>query len=106
MSLNYSPPAEKRKRLFVRIAALVFAALIAVGVFAKNGWFPSTDAFFGRRFGWFGKPLARNASSSWNPFAAPLPTATPQPAKEYFYVGSQLLAVEDANANAITPADL
>lgn len=45
--------------------------------------------------------------NSVNPFlSAPLPTPTPQLAKEYIYAGSRLLAVEDANANAAPPADL
>lgn len=36
-----------------------------------------------------------------NPFIpAPLPSPTPQLAKEYVYAGSRLLAVEDVNANA------
>jgi len=63
----------------------------------------------GKRLGWFGKPLAKNAPSSWNPVAAVLPTPTPTPlplSKEYIYAGSRLLAVEDANAVAAPPADI
>jgi hypothetical protein len=45
--------------------------------------------------------------SSVNPFVEPpLPTATPQLSKEYIYAGSRMLAVEDANASALPPADL
>lgn len=106
MSLKYSPSAERRKKLLVGFAALTFIALIAIGVFAKNNWFPSTDMLTGRKTGWFGQPLSSSASSSWNPFAAPPPTPTPQLSKEYIYAGSRLLAVEDANANAAPPADL
>ncbi len=41
-----------------------------------------------------------------NPFLPP-PTATPLPtSKEYIYAGSRTLAVVDANANEIPPADL
>jgi len=80
--------------------------LIGLGVFAKNGWLPSTDQLTGKRTGWFGKELPKNAGSMWNPLAAPLPTATPQLKTEYIYAGSRLLAVEDANANAAPPADL
>ena len=80
--------------------------LLSVGVFAKNGWFPSTDAFTGKKTGWFGKPLPKNAASSWNPISAPLPTPTPQLSKEYVYAGSRLLAVADANAQEAPPADL
>ncbi len=98
--------AERRQRLLVYIGALVFVLLITIGVFAKNGWFPATDSFTGKKTGWFGKTLPKNAASSWNPFAAPLPNPTPQLSKEYVYAGSRLLAVEDANANAVPPADL
>lgn len=53
------------------------------------------------------KPYEEPLLNSVNPFLpAPLPTATPQLAKEYIYAGSRLLAVEDANANASAPADL
>jgi hypothetical protein len=42
-----------------------------------------------------------------NPFLSnPLPSPTPQLAKEYIYAGSRLLAAEDANAAAAPPADL
>jgi hypothetical protein len=45
-----------------------------------------------------------------NPFLptfTPTPSPTPLPlSKEYVYAGSRLLAVEDANASAIPPADL
>lgn len=97
--------------LFVRkkvwqIAVLGVLLLFVVGVMASNGWLPRTDALSGKKTGWFGKELPKNASSSWNPFAAPLPTPTPQLSKEYIYAGSRLLAVEDAGANAAPPADL
>ena len=100
------PPAEKRSTLLYGTAALVLCLLIGTGIFAKNGWLPHTDAFTGKKTGWFGKELPKNASSSWNPLAPPLPTPTPQLAREYLYAGSRLLAVEDANANAAPPADL
>lgn len=52
-------------------------------------------------------PHRESLLNSVNPFlSAPLPTPTPQLAKEYIYAGSRLLAVEDANANAAPPADL
>ena len=96
--MSYLEPA-KRKRLLAGISAFCLIALIGVGVMAKNGWLPSTDALSGKKTGWFGKELPKNAGSTWNPLAAPLPTATPQLSKEYIYAGSRLLAVEDANAN-------
>ncbi len=105
MSLNPQTLAGKRKRLLASIGALAVVCLIGLGAMAKNGWLPSTDPLSGKKTGWFGKALPRNASSSWNPYAAPLPTPTPQLSKEYIYAGS-LLAVEDANANAAPPADI
>src|SRR5687768_18301094 len=95
----------RSRRVWV-FAVVALVSLLVGGVFAKNGWFPSTDGFTGKKTGWFGKDLAKNASSSWNPLAAPLPTPTPQLSKEYIYAGSRLLAVEDANASAAPPADL
>lgn len=102
MSLTHSQSAKYRKQIF----SLLVVLLITIGIFAKNEWFPSTDPLSGNKTGWFGQALAENASSSWNPFADPLPTPTPQLSKEYLYAGSQLLAVEDANANALAPSDL
>lgn len=92
----------KRWPLHLSIAILIL--LITAGIFAKNGWFPSTDLVSGKRSGWFGKPIARNAPSSWNPL--PMPSPTPQLSKELIYAGSRLLASEDKNANAAPPADL
>jgi len=97
MSLQLVPPAEKLTKLFVGAGALIFALLIVAGIFAKNGWFPSTDGL-GTKKGRFGRPQAKNVSSSWNPFAsAPSPTPLPL-SKSYVYAGSKLVAVQDANA--------
>src|SRR5688572_29803069 len=93
MSLQYSQPARKQKILLAVFGALIFATLITIGIFAKNDWFPSTDASTGRQTGWFGTVSAQ-------------PPSAPQLSKEYIYAGSRLLAVEDANANAAPPADL
>src|SRR5215204_1885798 len=107
MSRNNSPqPCTKRLRFITAVVVFTFVSLVTIGVFAKNEWFPSTDALSGKKSGWFRKPLPTNASSSWNPFAQPLPPPALQRSKEYIYAGSQLLAVEDANANAVVPADL
>ena len=97
--------SHRRKKIWI-FAGLALVSLLTLGVFAKNGWLPATDALTGKKTGWFGKPLAKNASSSWNPLAAPLPSPTPQLSKEYIYAGSRLLTVEDANASAVPPADL
>ncbi len=54
-------------------------------------------------------PLAKNESllAKVNPFmSVPTPTPTLQLSKEYIYAGSRMLAVEDAGASAIPPADL
>ena len=105
MSLTSLSP-ERRKRLLVGISAFAVLALIGLGVIAKNGWLPSTDPNTLEKTGWFGAKLPKNAGSSWNPLAAPLPTATPQLSKENIYAGSRLLSVVDANANETPPADL
>jgi len=104
------PLENAKSRWFYRrthwLFAIVFTALVSLGIFANNGWLPSTDPLTGKKTGWFGRELPKNASSSWNPVAPPLPTPTPQLSKELIYAGSRLLAVEDANANAAPPADL
>jgi len=105
MSLIPTRP-ESRRRLFYGSGVLAFVCLVTAGIFASNGWFPGTDPFSGKRYGWFGQPLAKNAPSSWNPLAVPSPTATPQLSKEYVYAGSRLLTIEDKNASAAPPADL
>ncbi|MFN6963648.1 MAG: FG-GAP repeat domain-containing protein [Pyrinomonadaceae bacterium] len=106
MILRVLSSGGKRQKLFRWVAALALVTTVVFGVFARNGWLPSTDPVSGKKTGWFGKQLPKNASSSWNPFAPPLPTPTPQLSKEYIYAGSRLLAVEDASANAAPPADL
>ena len=114
---------EGRRTLLVWFSAFMVLSMIAVGVFARNGWFPSTDALTGKKTGWFGRSLSEppalaggvNADSKSTSMPAAYtagsdsalpPTATPQLSKEYVYAGSRLLAVEDANANAAPPADL
>ena len=106
--MHFEIPQDKKfsRRLLASCVRLTLGLLIVGGIFASKGWFPSTDGLTGKRTGWFGARLARNAGSSWNPLAAPVPTPSPQLAKEYIYAGSRLLAVEDANANAAPPADL
>jgi hypothetical protein len=106
MSLFAPLPAEKRRKVIYGASAVAICVFVGLGVFAKNGWLPSTDPLTGKKTGWFGKDLPKNAGSTWNPLAAPLPTATPQLSKEYVYAGQRLLAVEDANANAAPPGDI
>ena len=105
MSLSVTPASGKRKLLYYT-GALALTIFVTAGIFAKNGWFPTTDPLSGKRTGWFGKPLAKNAPSSWNPIA-PDPTPTPVAlSKEYIYAGQRLLSVVDANAQEVPPADL
>ena len=106
MSLFAPTAAESRRKFIYGVSVCALVMLICFGVFAKNGWLPHTDALTGKKTGWFGTELPKNAGSTWNPLAAPLPTPTPQLSKEYIYAGQRLLAVEDANANAAPPADL
>ena len=99
-------PAETEKPGFLtriqshwlRIGLVILGLFFGIGVMANNGWLPNTDPLSGKRTGWFGRELPKNAASSGNPLAAPLASATPQLSKEYIYAGSRLLAVEDANA--------
>lgn len=100
------PAGNKRNRLIIVALLCVSTVLIALGVFAQNGWMPHTDAMTGKKTGWFGKELPKNAGSTWNPLAQPLPTPEPEVSKEYIYAGSRLLAVEDADADAAWPTDL
>jgi hypothetical protein len=98
-----------RSRNWLWLSAVVaFVLLLGLGVMAKNRWLPHTDSLTGKKIGWFGAELPRNAKTAWDPlslaFASPIPT--PQLSKEYIYAGSRLLAVEDKNANAIPPDDL
>lgn len=90
-----------QKKLVLVTGVIAFFLVIGVGVFAKNGWLPSSDSLSGKRTGWFGKELPKNAPSSWNPITAALPTATPTPlplTKENIYAGSRLVSVVDSNA--------
>ena len=103
MSLNYSR-LSKTRRFLPTLVAITFFALITIGVFAKNNWFPSTDGITGTRSGWFGTTGTESPDSWFYSFAPPTPT--PQLSKEYIYAGTRLLAVEDANASAAPPADL
>lgn len=83
MSLTSIPQPSKRKRLLYGTSAFALLFLVGLGVFARQGWLPSTDPLSGKRTGWFGKELPKNAASSWNPLAMPSATPTPQLSKEY-----------------------
>jgi RHS repeat-associated protein len=112
MSLNIEP--SKRRKLIIGVSAFAMIFLIGLGIMARNGWLPRTDAVSGKKTGWFGSEssptyeggvaASRGRGGSLDP--ANPPTATPQLSKEFLYAGSRLLVVEDANANAAPPADL
>ncbi|MFN0138481.1 MAG: FG-GAP repeat domain-containing protein [Pyrinomonadaceae bacterium] len=104
MSLNIEP--SKRRKLSIGVSAFALTALIVIGVFASNGWFPRTDAVSGKKTGWFGQSEPPAVAGGLTSQSGTLPSGTPQLSKEYIYAGSRLLAVEDANANAAPPADL
>lgn len=110
-TVDIKVPSEKAKNLWLYrrvhwLAAFVLSVLVTLGIFASNGWLPHTDPITGKKTGWFGKELPKNVSSSWNPLAPPLPTPTPQLAREYLYAGSRLLNVIDSGAQEAPPADL
>ncbi|MFN0278655.1 MAG: FG-GAP repeat domain-containing protein [Pyrinomonadaceae bacterium] len=89
------------------IVTFALVLLLGLGVMARNGWLPRTDPLSGKRTGWFGKAMPKDASSSWNPFSMASPTPTPPLlSKEYIYAGSRLLSVVDKNVNEIPPDDL
>ncbi len=103
-------PEETKRRserfiFYLKSHALSVAVVLALGSFGAALGYLAADA---RR------QLERGAldggrDASWlnkiNPFLPTLPPA-PALAKEYLYAGSRLLAVEDAGANAVPPADL
>ena len=97
---------DKRQKFVVVAALCGFVVLIAVGAMASNNWLPHTDPLTGKKTGWFGKELPKNASSSWNPLAAPLPTPTPQLSRELIYANERLLAQVDSQSQELPPADL
>ena len=95
------------RKHWAKAAVCLLILLLCIGVFAKKGWLPHTDNLTGKRTGWFGSDLPKNATTAWNPLAISFTTPTPpQLSKEYIYAGSRLLAVADANANATTAMDL
>jgi hypothetical protein len=96
-----------------RIAAIGVCLLLVVGALGASGFGEKIISTFGSRNSIQkanqSSQVAQNSSmlSKLNPFApAAVVVATPQLSKEYIYAGSRMLAVEDANASALPPADL
>ena len=86
-------------------------ALLSLGTFGAGLKYLDESAQLQKTESAASKNTANGQSGSWlnavNPFVEPpLPTATPQLSKEYIYAGSRMLAVEDAAASAVPPADL
>lgn len=119
-ALNLNSPAQTSNEPFeddraslswiaahrVALGAIAVGLLLGLGVMAKNGWLPHTDGLSGKKVGWFGKELPRNAESTWNPFAV-LPSPTPpQLSKSYIYAGDKLVSVVDGSAEEVPPIDL
>jgi hypothetical protein len=88
-----------RRHVWASVAVLVLVALAVAGGLK----YLKKDAQ---------REMAKNSQdqsllSSVNPLMPqPPPAPTPQLSKEYIYAGSRLLAVEDAGASAVPPADL
>ncbi|MFN0141537.1 MAG: hypothetical protein ACKVQW_15805, partial [Pyrinomonadaceae bacterium] len=97
---------DRRKRLIVYAGVCLLLCLVGLGVMARNGWLPHTDAMSGKRTGWFGRNADALVRNQGEALTNPLPSGTPQLSKEYIHAGSRLLAVEDVNATAAPPADL
>jgi len=92
-----------KNRIKTHPVALVVILVVALGVSGYGLKYLEEDAQRQKDL----KAKDRSALSVINPFLAPpSPTPTPQLSREYVYAGSRLLAVEDANASAVPPADL
>jgi hypothetical protein len=98
--------ARQKRRLLWIFASIILSLLIVIGIFAENDWLPHTDPVSGRKFTWFGKEVPKSTNVGVFASMFTTPTPTPQLSKEYIYAGSRLLAIEDANATAVPPADL
>jgi hypothetical protein len=104
-----APPAESEKKAglfsYLRTHIWASAAIAVLALLGFAGGLKYLEEDAQREMAKNGKD--RSLISSVNPFMqAPPPVPTPQLSKEYVYAGSRLLAVEDANASAIPPADL
>jgi hypothetical protein len=98
---------SRPQRLFnyVKTHILASAAILVLALLAFAGGLKYLEEDAARETAKNSKD--RSALSSINPFMpAPPPAPTPQLSKEYVYAGSRLLAVEDAGASAVPPADL
>ena len=83
-------------------------ALLSFGAFGAGLKYLEEDARRQIMSGNWKNDQNQSFLNSINPFlpAAPVVNSTHQLSKEYIYAGDRLLAVEDANATAVPPADL
>lgn len=102
MNPNISGRGGFEKRYYVGNLSALLLLLIVTGIFARNDWFPSTDPLTGARKSWFGRVVDAGDRSA----AGPVPTPALTLSKEHLYLGGELIAVEDAGANRVGPADL
>ncbi len=89
--------------------AVALAAFLSFSVLGATMKYMEEDARRQMANGSLKSPNGENQSllNRVNPFITlPVVNPTPQLSKEYIYAGGRLLAVEDANATAIPPADL
>jgi hypothetical protein len=94
---------------FERLAIIGFSLLLISAVAGASGLGNKlADAFVaGSGASGSRNQLVTNGSQASLPNpAAPATGSTPQLAREYIYAGNRMLAVEDAGANAVAPADL
>ncbi len=96
------------KQHWVAVGIIVFLSLGAFGAGLKYLEDDAKRVMTERSTASRLNPVNEGFLSKINPFlSAPMPSPTPQLSKEYLYAGgSRLLAVEDANASAVPPADL
>ncbi len=106
---SQSPKGGLRARLKAHWLIVGVVAFLALGAFGAGLKYLEEDAGRQMLSGRLKTADRQNQSllNRINPFiSAPLTNPTPQLSKEYIYAGDRLLAVEDANATAVPPADL
>ena len=91
------------KKHWWAVAAIV---VLSLGAFGAGLKYLEEDASRQMAFSQTTSTKEQTLLNRINPFLAPLPSSTPELSKEYIYAGDRLLAVEDANATAVPPADL
>lgn len=83
---------SKRNKILLTASSAVLALCLTVGVLGQFNLLPNGVGTF---LGFAPAPVS-----------APVPSGTPQLAREFIYAGSRLWSVEDAGAQQVTPTDL